>query len=178
MNHLLGSKDSRSWTRLGRVLAMLVVLSLVATAVSAKKRDKPEDQLPEAYQQWLHSVDKLITKAEREVFLELGKDYQRDAFIERFWKARDPYPKTSRNEARETWEARQRQAAELFGDLDDERSQIWLLQGEPSGRVVVRCADLFPTEVWFYSSRDYYGGDTLILFYRRLASARGGCGIR
>lgn len=166
MNCVSFSQVPQPWLRLGRAVAVLVALSLLATALSAKKGDKPEDQLPEQYQQWLHSVDKLITKAEREVFLELGKDYQRDAFIDRFWKARDPYPKTSRNEARETWEARQRQAAELFGDLDDERAQVFLLQGEPSGRVVVRCADLFPTEVWFYSSRDYYGGDTLILFYR------------
>lgn len=149
-------------------LSILAVLAftLVAGAGLAKK-EKPEDKLPEAYKVWLASVERLITKEERKVFLELEKDYQRDAFIERFWKARDPYPRTSRNEARDTFEARQRQALEVFGGANDERAQIFLLHGEPTARVVPRCADLYPTEVWFYSGRDFYGGDTLILFYQR-----------
>lgn len=164
---LLGPSDSafRRWWRPRRVAVVVVTLLLVAVAAGAKK-DRPEDKLPERFRQWLASVEKLISKEERIVFLELEKDYQRDAFIERFWKARDPYPKTGRNEARETWEARQRQVVELFGDANDERSQIFLLHGEPTARVVPRCSDLYPTEVWFYSSQVFHGGDTLILFYR------------
>ena len=42
----------------------------------------------------------LITQAERDAFLALGKDYQRQAFIDAFWHARDPYPQTARNEFR------------------------------------------------------------------------------
>ena len=61
--------------------------------------------LPSQYQLWLESVDLIMSKEELDSFLELNKDYQRDAFIERFWKARDPYPQTPTNEARERWEA-------------------------------------------------------------------------
>src|SRR6185295_13790593 len=49
------------------------------------------------YRQYLEDVLLLITKAEKKAFLALEKDYQRDAFIQGFWKARDPYPETPRN---------------------------------------------------------------------------------
>ena len=44
-------------------------------------------------------VDPLITTREREVFLHLTNEGDRQALIQRFWQARDPYPETVRNEA-------------------------------------------------------------------------------
>jgi hypothetical protein len=52
--------------------------------------------LTDEYRLWLDSVDLIMSKEELDSFLELSKDYQRDAFIERFWQARDPYPQTIR----------------------------------------------------------------------------------
>lgn len=142
------------------------VLVLVPMLVWAKK-DPRLEQLPARFQQWLSTVEKLITKSEIEAFLEIEKDYQRDAFIEQFWKARDPYPQTNRNELRETWEARWRDAQEIFGDMRDARAQMYLVNGQPHGRVEVRCVDLYPAEVWFYDGREFHAGDVLLLFYQR-----------
>ena len=50
--------------------------------------------------------DLLLTDAEREIFLALREDYQRDNFIRRFWKVRDPFLTTARNEFRDLWQER------------------------------------------------------------------------
>ena len=55
---------------------------------------------------WFDGVAPLITAREREAFLRLANDADRQAFIQRFWEVRDPYPETPRNEAKERWEAR------------------------------------------------------------------------
>lgn len=56
--------------------------------------------LPERFRAWLEEVDPLITQRERETFVALAADVDREAFIQRFWDVRDPYPETPRNEAR------------------------------------------------------------------------------
>ena len=43
------------------------------------------ETLPEKYRTWLEDVDLLLTAEERDAFLALTKDYQRDAFIRHFW---------------------------------------------------------------------------------------------
>jgi len=68
-----------------------------------KEKRLKKKELPEQYQWWLELVDLLITKEETEAFLRIHKDYQRDAFIERFWKQRDGYLDTARNEFRDHW---------------------------------------------------------------------------
>ncbi|RMH16076.1 MAG: VWA domain-containing protein [Acidobacteria bacterium] len=163
-NHWAGGKKRLP----GRaVLALVVIVALLLPAAGGAKKKEEQLQLPEKYRQWLESVEKLITKTERELFLQLEKDYQRDAFIEEFWKARDPYPRTSRNEFRDEFMRRTDQATELFGDLRDERAQTLLINGHPTARIEVSCSELWPIEVWFYDSRDYHGGDVLLLFYQR-----------
>ena len=98
--------------RSGRALVWLAALTLLLAAPAAleakKKGPKPEDLLPEQYRAWLEDVQFIISKEERKLFLELEKDYQRDAFIERFWKVRDPYPGSTRNEFRDEYEERLR----------------------------------------------------------------------
>ena len=57
----------------------------------------------------------LITPREREVFRGSRAPADREAFIQRFWQARDPYPETPRNEARERWEERLAEARSALG---------------------------------------------------------------
>ena len=85
---------------------------------------------------------------ERATFLAIEKDYQRDAFIERFWKIRDPYPETGRNEFKDRWEARMVEVRSTFGDLADDRSTVLLLNGFPDAKVDIRCSGFYPAEVW------------------------------
>lgn len=136
---------------------------------SSKKRSKKAllQQLPSSYRDWLESVDLIITKEEKASFLELEKDYQRDAFIERFWKARDPYPETSRNEFRERYEAQVAEARERFGSLTEDRSRVLLLNESPDAVLPISCVELWPAEVWYWQRNRNVGSELAILFYQR-----------
>lgn len=168
-----------SHTSIPRVLFLLsLALALFATATEAKeKKNKIKKKAVEAaiekldpeYRRWLYAVELLITLEEKAAFVELEKDYQRDAFIERFWKERDPYPGSARNELREDYEARIAQGRLEFGDdLRDDRIKVLLTNGPPLNRIEVDCKPSFyPMEVWYYRGSDKFRMDFLLLFYQR-----------
>ncbi len=114
--------------------------------------DAESEGPPERYREWLLEVEPLITRSERALFATLKKDYQRDAFIQQFWKVRDPYPRTSRNELKERWRFRVVEAMSKFGNLRDDRARIHLVHGPPDGGFEVKCTKTrIPAEVWTYS---------------------------
>src|SRR3954453_10247138 len=100
-------------------------------------------------QSWLDAVDPLITPREREVYLSLKTQADREAFVQRFWQVRDPYPETPRNEARERWEERLKDAKGRWSDPKDDRRRVFLLNGEPSEVFQSRCAGE-ALQVWTY----------------------------
>ncbi len=57
-----------------------------------------------AHEEWLERVKLLIFPYEREYFLSLEEPFRRDAFIEAFWRVRDPDPETVRNEFKRSWD--------------------------------------------------------------------------
>ncbi|HKI02298.1 MAG TPA: VWA domain-containing protein [Thermoanaerobaculia bacterium] len=119
---------------------------------------------------WLDEVAPLITAREREAFLGLGNEADRQAFIQRFWQVRDLYPDTPRNEARERWETRLQEARRRWRDPLDERARIYLVAGEPSAVFETRCAGA-PLEVWTYEPR-FQVKDRMVLFF--LSGGEGG----
>lgn len=127
------------------------------------------EELPERYQQWLREVDLLLDKQERKAFLALEADYQRDAFIERFWKARDPYPATERNEMKDAWYARLEWAKEELGSWTEDRARVYLLNGAPALRQEIPGCHLVlhPLEVWHYPRSERARRDVELLFYER-----------
>ncbi|MGB5175213.1 MAG: GWxTD domain-containing protein, partial [Thermoanaerobaculia bacterium] len=132
----------RKLTRLALASGLVLGLVLSVVPASAKDGKKKElkaklEALPQEYQLWVESVRILISDDELQAFLELEKDYQRDAFIERFWRSRDPYPQTPRNELKERWMSRVEEAKTLFGNLTEDRSRILLLNGIPTARILV-----------------------------------------
>jgi Ca-activated chloride channel family protein len=136
--------------------------------VDRKARKEAIQKLPEKYQKWLATVDLLITDEEVATFLALEQDYQRDAFIKRFWAARDTYKSTARNEFQDRWEANVEQALALFGALDDDRARILLLNGAPSIRIESRCSTIiWPVEVWAYPHADRIRSQFVVVFYRK-----------
>ncbi len=147
-------------------LAILLLLLAAPAVLEAKKKPKPEDSLPEQYRAWLEDVQFIIGKEERELFLELEKDYQRDAFIERFWKVRDPYPGSTRNEFRDEYQERLAWVHSRYEGVIDERARILLTNGLPTEIIVPRCTPyLYPTEVWYYEGSDTVSFEFLLLFY-------------
>lgn len=154
------------------LLLLLFPLALLAPLAAPRSLPAVEQKdLPEEYSLWLDEVDAIITKEERAAFLNLEKDYQRDAFIERFWQARDPFRDTVRNEMRETWNARVEQARVYFGSLKEERARFFLLNGPPAARMEGQCSGTtWPLEIWAYQRSERIHEDVvLFVFYRPFA---------
>ena len=154
------------------LLALLLAAVLAPPAPAASRRERRAEQeriaqLPAKYQQWLEETELLLDDEERAAFLALTEDYQRDAFIQNFWRSRDPYPETARNELQDKWQARVDEARAAFGSLRDERSERLLLNGPPAGRVEARCAMVsWPAEVWFYDKTNRTREELFLIFYQ------------
>ena len=79
--------------KLGFSLAVFLYACLSISSLTALEKDfgpKHKDRLK--------LVNAIILPVEREVFLKLAGDADRDIFIESFWKQRDPTPGTPENE--------------------------------------------------------------------------------
>lgn len=159
------------------LLAGLLFVLLPAATAGAKKKDDDEltrkerkalrEELPEEYRQWLEDVQYLISDQELDLFLQLEKNYLRDAFIEEFWDARDPYPDTGRNEFREDYKARLQMVRQSFEGEFDDRARVLLTNGYPTARVVVECRPyLDPIEVWYYDGSLTVSWEFFLLFYQ------------
>src|SRR4030067_961509 len=67
------------------------------------------------YRDWLDLVSYIISPVEKEVFLQLTSERDRDIFMETFWKQRDPTPGTPENEYREEHLKRWTYANKIYG---------------------------------------------------------------
>ncbi|HEV2844198.1 MAG TPA: VWA domain-containing protein [Thermoanaerobaculia bacterium] len=159
-------------------LVLSLLFPLVAAAAPQDRRPSQEEKeavakLPEKYRAWIEEVDLLLSEDERKTFLALAKDYQRDAFIEQFWTQRDTIRRTSRNEFRERWQENARLAREMFGDFQDGRSRVLLLNGLPEERLESNCPQVYqPLEAWFYSGSDRLSEPFAVVFYRKWGEKR------
>jgi VWFA-related protein len=123
------------------------VLALAAGAAFGSGPAPPEADAA----RWLALVSPLVSESERAAYLELARPYQRRAFEERFWRARDPYPETPANEFAASWLARAPAALERWGDLADARALAWAAAGEPLSVLPVACPELLrPAEIWTF----------------------------
>jgi GWxTD domain-containing protein len=118
------------------------------TTVDVKSLDPP-------YQEFLKLVAYIISPKEKEVFLELPDNRDRDIFIEDFWKLRDPTPGTPENEYKEDMIKRFEHVNKYFktgrpGWMTD-RGRIWMILGEPKSydRFPGKTG-IVPCEVWYY----------------------------
>lgn len=134
-----------------------------------KQQKELRQELSESYRKWLNEdVRWIITDQEKKAFLSLSNDEERDAFIEQFWRRRNPNPDSPDNEYREEHYARIAYANEHFaagepGWMTD-RGMIYIKYGKPdsidshpSGGTYERPIDegggetsTYPFEVWHY----------------------------
>jgi Ca-activated chloride channel homolog len=129
--------------------------------------------LPEKYRVWLEDVDLLLSAEERATFLALGQDYQRDAFIRRFWEVRDDQPRTARNEFREGWESRIQESRKRFGDLTDGRARVLLFNGMPDEVIVSDCPTvLWPLEAWIYGRSERTKAQLVVILYQKWGAGK------
>ena len=103
--------------------------------------------LPKRFYEWWKRVEMLLTEEERVYFLALEEDFRRDAFIQAFWAARDPYDDTPYNEFQVHYDERVNEALSEYDTMIDARSQTLIRQGEPQ----IRCwHPKKEVEVWIY----------------------------
>lgn len=138
---------------------------------------KSEGAPPPRFKKWLEEeVCYIITPLEKEVFLQLQTDRERDPFIEAFWKHRDPTSGTPENEFKEEHYRRINYANHHFGrdgpwpGWKTDRGRIFIILGEPRGiDHYTGDTQIYNTEVWFYQGLTQYSlpsGFNLVFFQK------------
>jgi len=146
-----------------RISTLTIVLILFTPLVSL-----PENcfqDLPSKYKKWLEEeVFYIISEVEKDVFLKLNSDRERDLFTEAFWQQRDPTPGTPENEFKTEHYRRFAYANSHLGrgvpkpGWKTNRGEIYIILGEP--RDIQRYSGesaVYDTEVWFYQGLTKYG---------------------
>ena len=155
-----------------RTFVFAILLFGGITAVSAAAQGNaaaiatgsPQTALPAQFSQWLSAdVPWIISEKERDVFLKLRSDRERDIFIESFWRQRDPDPATPENEFQVEHYRRLSEADRKFGAPGTAgrmtaRGRIFVLLGEPKTISWEAIKAGGPeTEVWTYEIRPKNG---------------------
>ena len=116
----------------GVVLAAFAMSFVVGVAPVPDARAETLDPL----ERWLdEEVVYIISEAEKAAFAALAPDPDREAFIEKFWRDRDPTPATPNNEFRDEHYRRIKYANARWGDdgsgWQTDRGRIYIIYGPP-----------------------------------------------
>jgi GWxTD domain-containing protein len=142
-----------------------------------------KQELKGTYKTWLNQdVAYIITDQERKAFLSLSNDEERDAFIEQFWRRRNPNPDSPDNEFREEHYRRIQYANDHFAagkpGWKTDRGRIYIqwgapdsIESHPSGGAYQRPIEegggetsTFPFEIWHYRYLEGVGDNIDIEF--------------
>ncbi|MFI5197572.1 MAG: VWA domain-containing protein [Thermoanaerobaculia bacterium] len=136
--------------------------------LTGKERKKLTHDLPEKYRQFLDDVEPIITEVERDTLLKLGEDYQREHFIEDFWRRRSQAPDGIRIPFRDIYELRLQQAKELYRNINTDMGRIYVVNGPPDGVRKIDCQDVYwPLQIWYYERLESLGlSKVVLLFYQ------------
>ena len=161
--------------RLGAALLGLTLLAGTLSGGQVREKD-----LPQTYRDWLKLVSYIALPVEKEVFLKLSSDRERDIFIESFWKQRDPTPGTPQNEYKDEHIKRFNYANTYFsrgtpreGWMTD-MGRMHILLGAPTSiERFEGMSGIHPTQVWYYYGDKSKG---LPAFFAVVFFKRGGSG--
>ena len=158
-----------------RTLGVIAAIGLTAAlAVTAPKASAEDPGLK--YRDWLDLVAYHIQPVEKDVFMKLTSDRDRDAFVATFWKQRDPTPGTPENEYRDEIVKRFKYCNEFYGrgttreGWKTDMGRIHMVLGPPASVEHFEATiGLVPCYSWSYygdARRDLPPQFTL-LFYQR-----------
>jgi len=158
-----------------------IISSLFFLFVPLLGEEKSIKELSPKFKKWLkEEVIYIITPKEKDVFLQLEADKERELFIEAFWKHRDPTPGTPWNEHKTEHYRRIAYANQRFGvgspkaGWRTDRGRIYIILGEPMHRdSYTTQRELRDTEIWFYQDMTKYGLPLAfnVVFYRKGTAA-------
>jgi GWxTD domain-containing protein len=155
--------------------------------ISEKQRKRNEkalrQELSKTYKKWLdEDVRWIITDQEREAFLKLSNDEERDQFIEQFWARRNPTPDSLDNPYKDEHYRRIAYANEHFAagipGWKTDRGRIYIMYGpadevesHPAGGTYDRpieegggTTSTYPFEDWRYRYLEGIGQNIIIEF--------------
>jgi len=146
------------------ILLLILFFLSVLPAFPFQGKKSPKDLL-EIYRTWLEEeVVYIITPKEKEVFLQLETNKERDIFIEAFWKQRDPNPNTTENEFKKEHYRRIKYANQWHGRESPgpgwrtDMGRIYITLGEPrSIEKFENLTEVRPVIIWFYQGMVEYG---------------------
>ncbi len=134
------------------------------------------EKIGEKWDKWLNEeVVYIISKKEREVFLSLQTDKERERFVENFWAKRDPTPGTPSNEFKEEHYRRWEYANKVLGRGSvkpgwmTDMGKVYIILGDPLERHRFETHEaLNPVELWYYKGEIKYGLPPYfyIMFYK------------
>ncbi len=159
----------------GNSYPLLILVAACLLLAGAGDAQKPK--LPGSYQKWLdEEVVYIITPLERDVFLKLQSDRERDLFTEAFWKHRNPTPDSPLNEAKNEHYRRINYVNHYYGrsagqpGWRTDRGRIYIILGESTDvQKFESKTTIYPTEVWFYQNKEALGLPTgfNLVFYQK-----------
>lgn len=156
---------------------LFITITFFTFASLGAEEKKYNDKLLEVFKKWFEQeVTYIISDLEREVFLQLKTNRERELFIEAFWKQRDPTPGTPENEFRVEHYRRINYANQKFGRVAakpgwmTDRGRIYIILGEPLhvSRITGE-SQIYNTEIWFYQGLTEHGlppGFYLVFFQK------------
>ena len=116
-----------------------VIVTAAVCLCAAGEAAAQKTALPAQYKKWLEEdVVYIIVPLEKDVFLKLQTDRERDLFIEAFWKQRDPTPGMANNEFKTEHYRRINYANRYLGrsaplpGWRTDRGRIYIILGEPN----------------------------------------------
>ena len=156
------------------VVAILCFSCQVAAAQDGRKTivcDLPSNE--QDYKKWLErDATYIITKQEKETYLKLQTNEDRQEFIDNFWARRDPNPDTEENEFQKEHYTRIAFANESFSSgiwgWKTDRGLVYILFGKPDkidqGRADFEDLKSILFETWIYKSLDGIGSNVKLTF--------------
>ena len=131
------------------LLFLLPVLAIAQAPLSRADRKERLRTLPDTYRQFLQDVEPIIDDKERDAFLTLESDAQRDVFIDNFWRRHAPAG-TSGPAFRTRYYQLLEEAIDKYHRGTD-RFKVYIIQGPPLAVVDPTCGRYFqPIELWQY----------------------------
>jgi GWxTD domain-containing protein len=154
--------------RLSCFLIVVFLVSQLPMDLPAKRKSpkkKTLKSLTYKYRKWItEEVGYITTKWEKQVFMQLETDRERDMFIAAFWKNRDPNPYTEENEFKIEHYKRLKFVEDRFAKgtptpgWKTDQGRIYIILGQPHD--IERHegeSEIYPVIIWFYQGLIEYG---------------------
>jgi len=151
--------------------AVKPVVSTSTPAPAHRKLSKKELKelsaaLPQKYRDFLELVDLIITDEEREVFVQIADNYQKDRFIESFWRRRSIDSQGIRTDYQAVHTHRVEMAKEQFKHLNSDRAKVLIINGPPDAVIPIDCQEVFvPIQIWYYDRLESLKSKVYLIFY-------------